>query len=341
MVFGKNMPTDWWSNNLATVSQWSEKNNPVEPWQVSKGSDRKVWWRCPQGHEWETTVLSRLDGHGCPYCSGRRATEETCLATKRPDLVVEWDFSKNRETPQNITWRSPKAVYWVCSLGHKWKAPVANRTNGGTGCPYCAGKKATPENCLLEKFPLVAKEWSPKNPISPDKVLPFTHKKYLWVCPKGHEYKTSVASRTGLQTGCPICAWQTSKLEIRVSCELKTLFPGALWRDRTFGFEVDVLLPDHKIGIEIDGWYWHKGKQKTDLEKNQKLVALGFVPIRLRGQPLPLLGKYDFGFKKSPDQRIVLAKLVGVLSRVLNQTIYYDPNNWNNDVEYQKFVLDH
>jgi len=33
------------------------------------GSEKRVWWRCEQGHEWEATVIIRIyGGFGCPGC---------------------------------------------------------------------------------------------------------------------------------------------------------------------------------------------------------------------------------------------------------------------------------
>jgi hypothetical protein len=41
-------------------------------WDASKysaGSGKKVSWHCPEGHVWETRVISRVNGSGCPSCS--------------------------------------------------------------------------------------------------------------------------------------------------------------------------------------------------------------------------------------------------------------------------------
>lgn len=41
-------------------------------------TDRKVPWKCPEGHKWETTLKDApVDGHGCPTCS------------LTPDAIVE------------------------------------------------------------------------------------------------------------------------------------------------------------------------------------------------------------------------------------------------------------
>lgn len=34
------------------VPEWSEKNLPLTPDDVTYGSRKKVWWKCPKGHEY-------------------------------------------------------------------------------------------------------------------------------------------------------------------------------------------------------------------------------------------------------------------------------------------------
>lgn len=66
-------------NDLKTVeplvaAQWHPtKNAPREPDQVLPGSNKKVWWRCTDGHEWKAVVYSRTGAKkcGCPVCAGR------------------------------------------------------------------------------------------------------------------------------------------------------------------------------------------------------------------------------------------------------------------------------
>ncbi len=61
-----------------------------DPSTMTKSSDKKVRWRCEEGHKWEASISNRSRGNGCPYCSGRRATSgSTDLATRCPDLAAE------------------------------------------------------------------------------------------------------------------------------------------------------------------------------------------------------------------------------------------------------------
>ena len=79
--------------NPELAAQWySSRNQPLTPEKVTPGSHKKVWWSCARGsdHEWKTTLSDRLNGRGCPYCSGKRASATNNLAYLNPELAAEW-----------------------------------------------------------------------------------------------------------------------------------------------------------------------------------------------------------------------------------------------------------
>ena len=115
--------------------------NIRNPSQISSGSLQKVWWLGDCGHEWEMAVRNRIIGQKCPYCSGKRVLPGfNDLATKNPELVLEWHPDKNDIKPSEVTRGSKIKVWWRCSEGHEWQASIANRTKG-SNCPECAKQK--------------------------------------------------------------------------------------------------------------------------------------------------------------------------------------------------------
>ena len=59
--------------NPGLAAQWNPaKNGVLISRQVSPGSNKKVWWKCTWGHEWKATVVSRVQGNGCPVCAKAR-----------------------------------------------------------------------------------------------------------------------------------------------------------------------------------------------------------------------------------------------------------------------------
>lgn len=59
------------------------------------------------------------------------------LKTINPELAEEWDYQRNRITPDKVSPNSNKKVWWICSrCGNNWMAYISNR-NRGRGCVKC------------------------------------------------------------------------------------------------------------------------------------------------------------------------------------------------------------
>ena len=124
------------------AEEWNyEKNGSLTPDNITAYSNKKVWWVCSLGHEWEAIVRSRSSRHdGCPYCGGKRVLVGfNDLATKEPEIAAEWHPTKNGAlTPQMFTVGSKAKVWWQCDKGHEWKTAIHSRTGPSrTGCREC------------------------------------------------------------------------------------------------------------------------------------------------------------------------------------------------------------
>lgn len=85
-------------------------------------------------------ICNRVNGSRCPYCSGQKVSKENSFATVSPELADQWHPTKNHNlSPNDVTARSPKKIWWLCKRGHSFKSTVYNRAIG-TGCPYCSGR---------------------------------------------------------------------------------------------------------------------------------------------------------------------------------------------------------
>lgn len=198
------------TTNPALAKQWHpSRNGDLTPFNIVAGSNKKVWWVCDLGHEWETPSANRLKGSGCPVCSGQKVLAGfNDLASKHPQLVLEWHPTANGEKrPESLTVGSGRPVWWVCSLGHEWQATTYLRANG-SGCPVCSGRAAWKGfNDLAFTHPELATQWHPiKNgSITAADVIAGTNKKIWWICDVGHEWRASGMKRV-IGTGCPECA---------------------------------------------------------------------------------------------------------------------------------------
>lgn len=189
------------------VSEWSDKNLPLTPDDISYGSNKVVWWRGKCGHEWQTSVKARSHGENCPICSGSRVIEGiNDLATKYPEIAAEWSTKNLPLKPTMVSAGSHKKVIWVDKLGHEWTASVKSRVQG-SGCPYCSHNLVLAGfNDLASRFPEIASEWSERNlPLTPDKVTAFKNTRVWWKCHLGHEWYTLISTRSG-GSQCPYCS---------------------------------------------------------------------------------------------------------------------------------------
>ena len=131
------------TTNPEIIKEWHPtKNGTITPRDVTKGSDKIIWWMCEKGHEWEATVSSRIRGRGCPYCANKRILKGfNDLETVNPTLSEEWHPTKNEKSPDEVIPGSSKKAWWKCKVcGHEWSAVISSR-NSGVGCPECAKEK--------------------------------------------------------------------------------------------------------------------------------------------------------------------------------------------------------
>ena len=195
------------------------KNADITPSTILYSTEKKVWWMCEKGHEYEASVFSRtINQSRCPYCSNKEILKGfNDLESHFPNVAKEWHPTKNIglvdgngkdiSTPDKVVFGATHKVWWIGSCGHEYEARICHRTVYNSGCPYCDGKKVLPGfNDLETKYPEVAKSWHPtlNGDLKPTDVVARGQHKPWWLCPKGHSYQSSLGSRTD-GCGCPIC----------------------------------------------------------------------------------------------------------------------------------------
>jgi hypothetical protein len=115
------------------------KNSPLSPLNFSPGAGVSVWWKCKKGHEWKSTINNRSK-RGCPYCSGRYATNETCMAVTHPDLAKLFHPTKNgNHSPENLKAGTGIKLWWICDKGHEWQRDGYSMKSlkSEEKCPHC------------------------------------------------------------------------------------------------------------------------------------------------------------------------------------------------------------
>ena len=114
-----------------------------DPKTLLSGTDKKMPWKCIEGHTWEAAVSNRTTSKtGCPYCSNKKVLRGfNDLKTKFPEIAKEadgWD-------PSFILFGAHKKFSWKCSKGHQWKTSPSHRILDKSSCPACAETGFSPD----------------------------------------------------------------------------------------------------------------------------------------------------------------------------------------------------
>lgn len=266
----------------AVASQWHpHKNGFVTPDQISAGTEKKYWWVCELGHEWEAPPANRTRlGSGCAVCDGKKVLSGfNDLASQYPLLASEWS-NKNELSSDQVVSGSGKRYWWRCQIGHEWEQTPSVRLHQGAGCPICSNQKILPGyNDLQTLEPEISLQWHPaKNgELSPSLVSAGSDKKQWWLCSKGHEWEATINSRR--KNGCPVCV---NKLVIQGVNDLSTTHPeiAAEWHPSKNG----ELLPSRVALGQIRSVWWacsegHEWKTSLDTRNRSgcpKCAKYGF-----------------------------------------------------------------
>ena len=145
--------------NPALCKEWNiAKNGELLPSMVTENSGKKVWWICSVcGGEWESIIANRNSGAGCPYCANIKVLKGfNDYESKNPELVKDWDYEKNEFSPDSVTAKNNRIVFWKChKCGYEWKQKICYNK---FGCPSCQNHFA-----LNNKSKLIS-DWKKNNP---------------------------------------------------------------------------------------------------------------------------------------------------------------------------------
>ena len=87
---------------LLDIWDYSENSKiGLNPKDIPVNSCKIAFWKCKNGHSWkeEIGIVYRRKTK-CFYCSGRFVWPgENDLQTLYPELAAEWDYDKNKLTP--------------------------------------------------------------------------------------------------------------------------------------------------------------------------------------------------------------------------------------------------
>ena len=202
------------------LKQWDYDKNILKPSEVIYCTLKVYHWKCEHGHNWESSVVSRINStykiSECPICSqdekivGQISFSSWCKDSSYKFLINEWDEHKNSVKLNEISIHYGKKVWWVCKHGHSYQATIRARRNG-QGCPYCSNHKVwsgfndLETWCKQNNRQDILDTWDyEKNKCFPNEVSHSSTTRCWWKCDKGHSWESAVNSRTS-SAGCPVC----------------------------------------------------------------------------------------------------------------------------------------
>lgn len=233
---------------------------------------------CTKHGDFRQRAFSHQQGYGCPSCGAelaskkltskpnwRKETPEKWLSKikkKHPNYDLSRAKFKDLQTPIQI--RCKKHDLWF----EQKPFNAVYTKSSGRGCPECnkdARGKAVAltlteyQDRVSDRFPGV-------------QVLKYSgmHESVLCKCPKHGTFKAECAQVLTVDgRGCPTCNPQgVSYLELL----LISHFPEASHRDKSLGLELDLFWPNQRLGVELNGSYYHSTKFKDpDYHLNKTL----------------------------------------------------------------------
>ena len=200
--------------------------------------------------------------------------------------------------------------------------------------------------CIANNRLDLLSEWDQEKngELTPKSISRGNARKVWWKCSRfNHEWQASVGSRTGMGSGCPICM-STYRVSInekaiayylsKVTEIIPSYRPAILC-----GKEIDIYVPELKLGIEYDGVYGHKiarDRELKDRKKTDLCKEHGITLIRVREEGLPVL-EDCICFSTSPKPNLAGPSIEKVIKYVCASLNCFPPDV-NIDRDYTEIL---
>lgn len=134
--------TDWKFNYLTCIKYIRNNKFGSAIWLVKCDCGKKLEVRAANLKNGNTKSCGCHNRDLCSKLSIKNSIPkciEDTLFYNYPDLMYEWDFTKNsRFNPSNFKIGSNKKMWWLCSkCGYSWTSTISKRTLDNRGCPIC------------------------------------------------------------------------------------------------------------------------------------------------------------------------------------------------------------
>ena len=204
--------------------------NNKNPFEISRGSDKKYWLKCPEGihdSELQTIKMLQKDKNISLKCRKCNSFAQWGIDNLGDDFLEKyWDYKKNKEDPWLVERASRKKVWIKCQEKEyhgSYSVTCSDFSTKGNRCPYCSTRngKVHPFDSIGGVYLEVFDVWSDKNEKTPYDYTCCSGEK-VWVkCLNGtHEdHLTTVETAVKCEFRCPECQREklSSNLQDKVS----------------------------------------------------------------------------------------------------------------------------
>ena len=189
---------------------WDYEKNTVMPYEISDCNRGMYYFKCEKGHSYQTR-LETVVNHNfeCLVCDGSIIQPGVnSLADSDSDLCLEISPNEERR-PETLHKSMAISILWKCvDCGADYHYPVNERSIGDDSCPFCNGRYTKlGVNSLIDTDPDLAKEFSPNNDCSAERVNKNSDAFVRWICPTcTGEYWARLSEREVGDDSCPYCS---------------------------------------------------------------------------------------------------------------------------------------
>jgi hypothetical protein len=237
---------------------------------------------CPEHGSFLQKAYSHLQGIGCPKCGHRKATHsvytwKNFMEEARVIHGDKYDYS----IIQDIINKDRKVQIICPEHGVFWQSPH-HHVKLQHGCPVCGIAKSSVSGTLTtEDFITRAKEIHGDKYNYSRTVYTRSKKKVQIICPKHGIFEQLPVCHIDQAQGCPRCTHRTSRWENEIIDFIKEqgldvqLSTNTCWTSRQ---EVDIYIPELKVGFECNGMFFHSRKpRRFHADKSHVAYSAGFL----------------------------------------------------------------
>ena len=243
------------------------KNKPITLLSPYIKSNEKIKVRCNVcNYEWET-VPPVLYRSGCPKCVGQikptMSEFKEKLLQVNSDLSVLSDKYVNNNTHLDVQ---------CLKCNHEFKSTPLKLLSGNSVCQNCSSRNKQNHDKYINDFSFN------ENITFVGEFKDYKTKIKVKCLKCDYEWK-ALPSNLNRGSGCPNCFNKISSYEHEIYEIYKDLNTK---RNKRFNnYEIDLFFPEHNLGIEFHGLYWHSDKFKTKQYHKEKYLACKEMGINL------------------------------------------------------------